>query len=100
MSTETNENVTVSNRGSDYHKKYYLKHKDDWNNKTLHKINYCRRVYGVKMTGNDIAQLGDECYKDVARYVRDTKTMLVHADFLARHGIRFDPKIFGEDVDV
>lgn len=56
-----------------YQRKYYAKNKEIW--QRTQRKNYCKRVYNIWFTEDEINQMGED-YKLVARYLRDSKTVL------------------------
>lgn len=68
MPTDYINNKKVYVQDADYFKNYYQKNKDKYNNK----IPYCRNVYKVEFSEDDIAELGDD-YKKVAKAIRDAR---------------------------
>lgn len=79
--------ITESPNDPNYHKDYYQKHKDTWNAAPKKKADYCKRVYDIELSIEDIQQLGDD-YKIIARFLRDSAQVHnMHAGFLEKKGV-------------
>ena len=73
--SDTTEKQPSASADSDYHKKYYLAHKGTCD--LRNKIAYCKRVYGVVFTLDDIKALGAD-YKIAARFYQDNEKLKTH----------------------
>lgn len=74
--------ITDKPNDPDYHKNYYQSHKEGWNTKPKKKVDYCRRIYGVQLSIEEVETLGEN-YKEVARFLRDAeKIKNLYGDFL------------------